>query len=244
MSLTQLLNQQLRADLNKGLIDGFTPASLNSTVHWFDATDLSTLTGATPVTAFADKIGSLSLDHATLGPDSGTRTLNGRNVLDFVNGEYLAESSWTHPATSHIFWAGEIDSIDNASDAIWSHESPTSFDYQIDASHGTQFDGRMNGSFIWTNQTFTGGPYSGAVLIELALDDAGSTATVYVNGTQVAQATDYVGLNTTGILGLMANRTPNRFVDGSIMHFAICNSVLSGGDLANMRGFFNNELGI
>lgn len=62
------------------------PADLGSISGWWDAADSSTITdaGAGAVSAWADKSGlGHTLTEATNRPTTGTRTLNGLNVLDF-----------------------------------------------------------------------------------------------------------------------------------------------------------------
>jgi hypothetical protein len=67
----------------------WTPTSLSGLALWLDAADASTLTvSSSNVTAWADKSGSgISLVQAATNaaPFTGTRSLNGKNVLDFNN---------------------------------------------------------------------------------------------------------------------------------------------------------------
>ena len=60
----------------------WSPTSLTGLKLWLDAADSSTITG-NPVTAWADKSGNNISLTSTTGPASGTRNLNGKNVLDF-----------------------------------------------------------------------------------------------------------------------------------------------------------------
>ncbi len=62
------------------------PADVDDLIGWWDAADASTITdaGAGAVSAWADKSGlGHTLTEATNRPTTGTRTLNGLNVLDF-----------------------------------------------------------------------------------------------------------------------------------------------------------------
>ena len=60
----------------------WSPTSLPDLKLWLDASDSSTITG-NPVTAWADKSGNNITLTSSSGPASGTRNLNGKNVLDF-----------------------------------------------------------------------------------------------------------------------------------------------------------------
>ena len=60
----------------------WSPTSLPGLKLWLDAADSSTITG-NPVTAWADKSGNNINLTSSAGPASGTRNLNGKNVLDF-----------------------------------------------------------------------------------------------------------------------------------------------------------------
>ena len=62
--------------------------SMISTIFWYDASDLATITSSgNQVTQMLDKSGNgftLTPRAGFVGPDTGTRTLNGLNVLDYV----------------------------------------------------------------------------------------------------------------------------------------------------------------
>ena len=60
----------------------WSPTSLPGLKLWLDAADSSTITG-NPVTAWSDKSGNNITLTSSSGPASGTRNLNGKNVLDF-----------------------------------------------------------------------------------------------------------------------------------------------------------------
>jgi len=66
----------------------WTPAQI-STIFWYDAADLSTITATgNQVTQMLDKSGNgwtvAPLTAGKIGPDTGTRTLNGLNVLEWT----------------------------------------------------------------------------------------------------------------------------------------------------------------
>lgn len=64
----------------------FTPKSISGLAAWYDAADTSTLTIATGVSQWRDKSGNNRTLRQTTGnnqPASGTRTIGGKNALDF-----------------------------------------------------------------------------------------------------------------------------------------------------------------
>ncbi len=74
-----------------GAVASWTPLSIPSLLSWHDAT--VGVTGTLPVTSWADQSGNGRTFTSGSGPDSGTRTLNSRNVLDFNGGEWLEYTS-------------------------------------------------------------------------------------------------------------------------------------------------------
>lgn len=78
-----------------------TPADLGSSLAaWYDSADASTIT-ASPglVSQWNDKSGNgkhLTQGTSTKRPTTGTRTLNGLNVLDFDGGDVLLNTSFAH----------------------------------------------------------------------------------------------------------------------------------------------------
>lgn len=86
----KLGNQQVkRVYLNNSVIWNtlWTPSEI-STIFWYDAADLPTITATgNQVTQMLDKSGNgwtvAPLTAGKVGPDTGTRTLNGLNVLEF-----------------------------------------------------------------------------------------------------------------------------------------------------------------
>lgn len=65
---------------------GFNPRSIANLAAWYDAADSATLTVSTGVSAWADKSGNGRTLGQTTGnnqPISGTRTIGGKNALDF-----------------------------------------------------------------------------------------------------------------------------------------------------------------
>lgn len=72
--------------LLRPLATGFNPKSIAGLLAWYDASDASTITTSTGVSAWADKSGNGYTLRQSTGnnqPATGTRTIGGKNVLDF-----------------------------------------------------------------------------------------------------------------------------------------------------------------
>jgi len=101
---------------NKGSGGGFSPADLTNLALWLDAADTSSIVHtANAVSQWNDKSGLGR--HATQGtganqPLTNTRTVNGRNVLDFFSPHFMTMSSGLHninQAPNTVFAAIALD---------------------------------------------------------------------------------------------------------------------------------------
>jgi hypothetical protein len=83
--------------------ESFTPASIANLKAWYDASDTGTITvSGTAVTQWNDKSANgynLTQGTAGLRPESGVRTQNGKNAIDFDGGDDILNaataSDWT-----------------------------------------------------------------------------------------------------------------------------------------------------
>jgi hypothetical protein len=174
------------------------------TLHYWDA-DESTLTlSGSEVTLVEDLVGSQDLP--ALGAPTTGRLQNSLNSIDMPNDSGNAYLRFNNTFdlsedTFAIHVAMSIDSIGGTSEALFGMNLGSST-FNIRANNATQFDGRIElqnlGSTTAVN--FTGGPYSGLVIVSVVFDDTGSTFTVYVNGSSVATG------NYTGFLGTTGGR--------------------------------------
>lgn len=98
----------------------FNPKSLSGLAAWYDAADATTLTIATGVSAWADKSGNgrtITQDVANNQPASGTRTIGGKNALDFDGSNDSLSTGFTIGdfTTSREFTAFVVKAADNTS---------------------------------------------------------------------------------------------------------------------------------
>lgn len=209
---------------------GFAPHDDPLLIGWWDAADVATLTETGGVvSAWADKAGGDALAHGVAGqqPVTGSRTLNGLNVLDFDGNQLLAVTR-SLPASGDVAFhmAVILDATDNVFDALISVDA--SNDFQLDAADGSAFAGRLNVAGIGSSVDLTGGPYSGAVLVSLVFDQTGSgTAEVFVSDVSRGSTAYTAPLDPTQVLRVMANRA------GSLMQAGAFGELVVTGDVGN-----------
>jgi hypothetical protein len=86
-------------------VAAFVPTDIAGCAAWWDASDTATITAApTDVTAMSDKSGNgrTLTNNGGLGPETGTLTVNGRNVL-----KYISASSRQLGRASFIYGLGD-----------------------------------------------------------------------------------------------------------------------------------------
>lgn len=219
------------------------PSDIASIYEWWNASDESSITIDTGDDA--DTIASqltppgVTLDRdggSAFAPQSGTRTVNSLNVLDF----------------------------DGVNDRMREMAANTSLpQFSIRAENATTFHGGMfaqDSSF--TAFSASAVDRSGLHLWEAAFDSVANTATLYFDGVQIGQATDYTGTQdghvfmcveidgsghandsiftndaTDGLTWMKWNGL--QYGEGGGCEGAISSAVLSGDDLSNIRSYFN-----
>ena len=174
------------------------------TLHYWDSAESTLTLSGSEVTLVEDLEGSQDLP--ALGAPTTGRLQNGLNSINMPNdagNAYLRFNNTFDLSedTFAIHVAMSIDSIGGTSEALFGMNLGSST-FNIRANNASQFDGRIElqnlGSTTAVN--FTGGPYSGLVIVSVVFDNTGSTFTVYVNGSSVATG------NYTGFLGTTGGR--------------------------------------
>ncbi len=203
---------------------GFVPSDDAALLGWWDADDTATITqgGGFDVASWADKAGGVPLAYGTGSqrPLTGSRLLNGRNVLDF-NGAQMLRADRSFPVSGDVAFhmAMEIDSVNNAFAAILSVDATN--DFQLDSNSATGFDGRLNPAGIGSAVTLSGGPFSGGQIVSLIFNQTGGQAEVYIGGILRATMAYSVPLDTTGSLHLMTNRSRNAWITGAVAELVV-----------------------
>ncbi|CAN0591591.1 unnamed protein product, partial [Ectocarpus sp. 12 AP-2014] len=212
----------------------FTPSSDTALLGWWDATDSATITtNGGLVSAWADKAGGSALVQPAgiQQPTTGTRSLNGQNVLDF-NGNQFMQRNETLPASGNVAFhlVFEVDAINNAFEAILAVDATN--DFQIDADNTTQFDGRLNVAGIGSSVSLSGGPFTGGVILSVIFDRTGAgVAEIYAGNALRGTMAYTTSIDQFSDLLLMTNRSKNAWVNGAIAELVIT------GDVANRASY-------
>jgi hypothetical protein len=207
----------------------FVPGDDAGVVAWFDADVPATITATGGlVSAWASRVGSASVNQpdGPSRPTTGTRTIAGRNVVDFDASDRLS-GSITLPANGNVAIHAVIvvDSVISAFAAALAMRG-TSRDFQLDANNASQFDGRLNVTGIGDTVALGGGPFNGLRMVSILFDRTGAgTATVYIGGVLRATTTYSTALDTVQTLHLMGNRSQNAFVDGAVAEVVITSNL-------------------
>ena len=213
-----------------GSAGSFTPSDDIGVLSWHDAADVSTITGASSVSLWADKAsGGADFEQTfpAYQPLTGTRSLNGLNVLDFAGNDYF-EKALSLPASGDLalHMAVILDGTSSQYAAVVAFEA--SNDMQLDAASDTQFDGRLNVAGIGSSISLSGGPFSGAVIMSVVFDQTGSgTAEVFVGNVSRGSGAYTTPLDATTAFHLMTNRSKNAEVDGAVCEVVITNDITS-----------------
>ncbi len=224
--LSDAFGQRFASSVTVGA--AFTPTDDPNTIGWWDADDAASIThNGGLVSGWGDKTGGADLAHSVPArqPSTGTRTLNGRNVIDFDGSRFL-ERPQTLPASGDVAFhmALVIDGVSNAFEALLALDA-ASDDFQIDSDNVSQFDGRLNPAGIGSAVSFTGGPFSGALILSAVFDRTGAgQAEVFISDTTRATMGYTAPIATSAALHLMTNRSQNAWVDGAVAELVITSS--------------------
>lgn len=230
-TLTDGFGQRTAASAPVGV--GFAPGDDAQLLGWWDAGDAATISqSAGAVNAWTDKAGGAALTQidGTRQPLTGSRSLNGLNVLDFTSGDFM-ERALTVPASGDIAFhmALILDGAANAFEAILALEAAAN-DFQVDANNAAQFDGRLNLAGAGTSVNLTGGPFSGAFILSVTFDRTGAgQAEVHVSNVLRAGTAYTASLDASAALHLMSNRSKNAFSPGAVGELIVTGDVGNRG---------------
>ena len=215
-------------------ITSFSPADDAGLVAWFDASAAATISASgSSVVSWANLVGPETLS-ATGGPLTGTRTIAGRNVIDF-GGSARMTGPVSLPANGDVAIHAviAIDTVVSAFSAPLSMKAVS--DFQLDANNANQFDGRLNVAGIGASYALGGGPFSGVVLISILFDRTGAgLSQVFVNGNAAGSGSYTAPLDVAQTLGLMTNRNQNAFFAGAVAEVVVT------GDLGRTNAYMNH----
>lgn len=206
----------------------WTPASLPNLVAWYDASDAASITSSGgAVSQWNDKSGNghhLTQSTSNLKPTTGTRTLNGLNVIDFDgavgSADYMDSNALNITQPNTIF-------------AVVRHDN-------VSGNRGTVTEGTASGHrhlLYVTGVGRTWGFYAGSGITSAVTPDtttahaliavANSTSSeLWLDGTSIASGN--AGTNDLGTLRVGQDRllTSDGGLDGFIAELIICNTAL------------------
>ena len=230
---------------NIGKSTEWTPAFINTT-GWYDPSDASTITDTGGlVDQLDDKGGTEHLVGAgSSRPTTGTRTLNGLNVLDCDGGDFLSKSSFTLPTSGNlsINMIAEVNGIDNVADSIVSMDA--SNDWQFNANNSSQFNGRIATSMAGS-LNLTGGAFTGARIFGVTFDYDIGEIEAFVDGISRGVNTGYTGskLSTSMILRIFNNRAGTQLPFGAFGEVVITGDVTTATRI-NIENYLSNKWGV
>ena len=211
----------------------FTPASDTALLGWWDAADAGTIaeTGGL-VSSWADKSGGAGMVQSagSQQPGTGTRTLNGLNVLDFAGNDFL-QAGETLPVSGDVAFhmVVEVDTTANAFEAILAADATN--DFQLDAENASQFNGRLNLAGVGSSVNLAGGPFAGAFLVSVIFDRTGSgQAEVFIGNVSRGVTAYTAPLDQFVDLILMSNRSKNAWVNGAVAEVVVTGDITNRAD--------------
>lgn len=237
---------------------------------WYDASDTATIskTGSS-VTQWNDKsANALNLVQATGAkqPQSGTRTQNGKNMIDFDGSNDVLSSSataadWqflTNGTGTTVFAVFFADTSSNGRGifdvANGSIANVTSYTWYVNntdtflAGVGTNAGGGYNW-YVPSTSSFTDNTaQQWAVVSDTANATAANRGLVYKNGTLVWNSNTYTGTasvsNPAQSLDVGGYRNFTESFDGGICEIIIYNSILISGDITKNVNYLATKWGL
>lgn len=222
------------------------PDSDAALLGWWDAADAATIsaTGG-KVQSWADKAGGapLTQGNASFEPLTGTRSLNGRNMLHFGGSPFLTRAQ-SVPVSGDIAFhmALILDPPTSAFEAVLALEATN--DFQLDAASDTQFTGRLNVTGVGDDLSLTGGPFTGPLILSVVFDFSGAgQAEVFVNDVSRGVMTYTAALDASAALHVMSNRSLNADGHGALGDLIVTADV-SGAARAQHHAYLAAKWGI
>lgn len=204
----------------------WTPASLSGLYVWWDASDTATITSSGgAVSQFDDKSGNarhLTQSTGTSKPTTGTRTLNGRNVLDFDGGDILSKSG----LNVNRPYSGAVVVVPDA----------TTDGRFMEGWNTNPFVGIASSNYVMRSgggqvATITAAGTSAVMLLFTA--DATNGVKTYYNGSTGGTST--AGTDGWATFRLMVS------INGAFAEGFLTTAEWSAGDIANVRSYLNSK---
>lgn len=217
---------------------GWTPASLGSLYAWYDAADAASITAsAGDVSQWNDKSGNAR--HVTgsgsTKPNTGTRTQNGLNALDFALNDTLVKSVFSLVQPFTVFAVVMMDSRFGADRYIDGYEGSTGGRALLHTN--TNVWNVQAGSAASTGRT----PTIGSAVQQTTVFD-GSASLFRENGTQYGGA---LNPGTGGLprLNVATDGVGGGQWDGLVCELFFCSAAISGTDRTSAESYLKTKWG-
>ena len=191
---------------NKSNAKGIMGANLKL---WLDGSDTASVSQySNTVTSWNDKSGNGFQLQSVGAPSTGTRSLDGKNVIDFDGDDYF-ESATGYPTGndfSFLMVAG-IDAINHVNDSIFCiRQSTAQPSFQIDTGDTSAFKIRFTPTDMGTAKTFATSAKHGPSIYEFVFKDSTNLLEVFLNGSSLGTTAYTAVPNQSNKLLIFANR--------------------------------------
>jgi hypothetical protein len=223
---------------------------------WYDASDTATIVHAAgTVSQWNDKSGNgqhLVQETGGYQPETGIRTLNDLNILDFDGTDWMSKSLFNLGTSGNLafFMVAVIDLINNADDSLYSIEqSGGTPSFQLESADASAFYGNIDtarNTDSSGNLFLSGGPFTDSSIFNVNFNRSARVTNVYVDGTKRTNNGYYktsLPANTELIMFRNRNANNKRSPDGAVAEFIITSDV-SDDTRLKMEGYLANKWGI
>ena len=218
-----------------GKVAAFSPLDL-SPVLWLDASDTSTITeSGGSVSQWDDKSGNgndVTQGTAALQPTTGTRTLNGLNVLDFIDDRLGGTFAGGNIAQPFTLVAVATSDLATAGYRYIAHgDSPSSYLGFIGSANLA-----LGGGVVLTSSTGGTDPH-------IIVATANSTSSlIRVDGNETTGDAGTRAFNTP--FGIGAFSTPASYWDGTIAEIIVVDGTLTADQITATESYLASKWGI
>ncbi len=214
------------------------PSNITGIVDWWNPNNTGKITtSGGEVTHFLSEMNSYDLTQlGSRGPKSGSRTVNGHNVLDFDRSYRggLVQTGAVSSGQPCTFFAVTGDDLAGSAQVefvVYKYPSggDTTFALQgNDGNHVELYAGTWGGS---------GGPAKSATVKLYICVFNGASSHIYTDGTDFTQGNISTGHFSSGFAIGAAYDNGVNGIDGPLGTFGLCNGVMSVSDRAALRGY-------
>ena len=228
----------------------FSPTDISGLALWLDASDTSTITEVGgSVSQWDDKSGNgydVTQASGAVQPSTGLVTVNGRNVLSFVLGDFLSNASGVITGSTNRTIFGVV----NDPPATPTGSNDVVFGLGVN-SNGQAFYGTTEVAIrVWGGNTIydSGVPSSGPSIIAWGLNGT-TVSDLFARANGVALGVTSVSfptrvINTQAPTNIGQGPTASQNYEGDIAEILMYDSALSGTDIDKVEQYLANKWGV